>query len=71
MMADSRLDGGLVYTPESLRWIFSHLTEVQLRRMRDEPPESRISANLSSGRLCSATTPTSSRRGTPHVLVRQ
>jgi len=36
----SRLDGGLAYTPESLRWIFSHLTEVELRRMRDEPPES-------------------------------
>lgn len=36
----SHLDGGLAYTPESLRWIFSHLTEVELRRMRDEPPES-------------------------------
>lgn len=36
----SRLDGGLAYTPESLRWIFSDLTEVELRRMRDEPPES-------------------------------
>jgi SAM-dependent methyltransferase len=36
----SRPDGGLAYTPESLRWIFSHLTEVELRRMRDEPPES-------------------------------
>jgi SAM-dependent methyltransferase len=35
-----RLDGGLAYTPESLRWIFSHLTEVELRRMRDEPSES-------------------------------
>ena len=22
-----------------MRWIFSHLTEVELRRMRDEPPE--------------------------------
>ena len=37
---NSRLDGGLAYTPESLRWIFSDLTEVELRRMRDEPPES-------------------------------
>ncbi len=36
----ARLDGGLAYTPESLRWIFSHLTEVELRRMRNEPPES-------------------------------
>lgn len=35
-----RLDGGLAFTPESLRWIFSHLTEVELRRMHDEPPES-------------------------------
>jgi SAM-dependent methyltransferase len=33
----SQLDGGLAYTPESLRWIFSQLTEVELRRMRDEP----------------------------------
>ncbi len=37
----SRLEGGVAYTPESLRWIVSHLTEVELRRMRDEPPESR------------------------------
>lgn len=36
----SGLQGGLAYTPESLRWIFSDLTEVELRRMRDEPPES-------------------------------
>jgi SAM-dependent methyltransferase len=35
-----RLDGGLAYTPESLRWIFADLTEVELRPMRDEPPES-------------------------------
>jgi SAM-dependent methyltransferase len=36
----SRLHGGLAYTPSSLRWIFSELTEVELRRMRDEPAES-------------------------------
>ncbi|GAA2923760.1 class I SAM-dependent methyltransferase [Streptomyces enissocaesilis] len=36
----SGLQGGLAYTPESLRWIFSDLTEIELRRMRDEPPES-------------------------------
>lgn len=36
----SRLDGGLAYTPASLCWIFSHLTVVELRRMRDELPES-------------------------------
>ncbi len=35
-----RLDGGLAYTPDSLRWIFSGLTEVELRRMRDLPAES-------------------------------
>jgi hypothetical protein len=36
----SRLHGGLGYTPDALRWIFSDLTEVELRRMRQEPPES-------------------------------
>ncbi|MCK7625223.1 methyltransferase domain-containing protein [Streptomyces sp. RS10V-4] len=36
----SRLEGGLAYTPEALRGIFAGLTEVELRRMRDEPPES-------------------------------
>jgi SAM-dependent methyltransferase len=35
-----RLEGGLAYTPESLRWIFSDLTEIEVRRMRDEPRES-------------------------------
>lgn len=34
------LHGGLAYTPESLRRIFSGLTEVELRRMRDEAPGS-------------------------------
>jgi SAM-dependent methyltransferase len=34
------LHGGLAYTPESLRRIFSDLTEVELRRMRDEAPDS-------------------------------
>jgi SAM-dependent methyltransferase len=32
-----QLHGGLAYTPESLRWIFADLTEVELRRMYDEP----------------------------------
>ncbi|MGW6274485.1 class I SAM-dependent methyltransferase [Streptomyces sp. NPDC055060] len=36
----SGLQGGLAYTPESLRWIFADLTEVELRRMRDEPDDS-------------------------------
>jgi SAM-dependent methyltransferase len=40
-----RLHGGLAYTPESLRRIFSepsdaNLTELELRRMRDEPEDS-------------------------------
>ncbi|MFF3870893.1 class I SAM-dependent methyltransferase [Streptomyces sp. NPDC001978] len=34
------LQGGLAYTPESLRWIFADLEEVELRRMNDEPPKS-------------------------------
>ncbi|MFG2650281.1 class I SAM-dependent methyltransferase [Streptomyces sp. NPDC048436] len=37
---EAGLKGGLAYTPESLRWIFGDLTEVELRRMRDEPAES-------------------------------
>jgi SAM-dependent methyltransferase len=36
------LEGGLAYTPESLRRIFSDLTELELRRMRDEPPGSAL-----------------------------
>jgi SAM-dependent methyltransferase len=36
----SGLHGGLAYTPESLRRIFSDLTEVELRRMHDEPDAS-------------------------------
>ncbi|MDC0768282.1 class I SAM-dependent methyltransferase [Streptomyces sp. HD] len=36
----ARLHGGLAYTPESLRRIFSDLTEIELRRMQDEPTDS-------------------------------
>jgi SAM-dependent methyltransferase len=36
----SGLHGGLAYTPDSLRWIFSDLQEVELRPMHDEPPGS-------------------------------
>ncbi|MFF8790143.1 class I SAM-dependent methyltransferase [Streptomyces sp. NPDC015125] len=36
----SGLHGGLAYTSESLRRIFSGLSEVELRRMHDEGPES-------------------------------
>jgi SAM-dependent methyltransferase len=37
---EGRLYGGLAYTPESLRSIFSGLTEVEMRRMHDEPTDS-------------------------------
>ncbi|MFX4294638.1 class I SAM-dependent methyltransferase [Streptomyces bohaiensis] len=36
------LRGGLAYSPDSLRRIFSDLTEVELRRMRQEPAESAL-----------------------------
>ncbi|MFI7011518.1 class I SAM-dependent methyltransferase [Streptomyces sp. NPDC050145] len=36
------LQGGLAFTPDALRGIFADLTEVELRRMRDEPPESAL-----------------------------
>jgi SAM-dependent methyltransferase len=36
------LQGGLAYTPESLRRLFADLTEIELRRMRDEPPGSAL-----------------------------
>ncbi|MFI0979798.1 class I SAM-dependent methyltransferase [Streptomyces sp. NPDC021093] len=42
--ARPQLHGGLAYTPESLRRIFAELpglTELELRRMRDEPADSR------------------------------
>ncbi|MFC9245958.1 class I SAM-dependent methyltransferase [Streptomyces sp. NPDC057136] len=39
---EAGLKGGLAYTAESLRWIFSDLTEVELRRMNDEPSESSL-----------------------------
>jgi len=37
---DARLHGGLAFSAESLRWIFSGLTEIEQRQMRDEPAES-------------------------------
>ncbi|PRX43865.1 methyltransferase family protein [Prauserella shujinwangii] len=37
---EGSLRGGLAYTPEELRWIFADLTELELRRMHDEPAES-------------------------------
>lgn len=36
----ARLDGGLAYTPESLRWIFADLAEVALRGMAEEAADS-------------------------------
>ncbi|WP_330270540.1 class I SAM-dependent methyltransferase [Lentzea sp. NBC_00516] len=37
----SGLSGGVGYSPDDLRWIFQDLTEVELRRMTEEPPDSR------------------------------
>jgi len=34
------LFGGLAYSPETLRWIFSDLTEVELRPMAEQSPDS-------------------------------
>ncbi|MET9544620.1 class I SAM-dependent methyltransferase [Streptomyces sp. NPDC006627] len=39
---DARLHGGLAYEDESLRRIFRDLTEVEVRRMRDEPADSAL-----------------------------
>ncbi|MEU8528594.1 MULTISPECIES: class I SAM-dependent methyltransferase [Streptomyces] len=36
------LQGGLAYTDEELRWVFADLTEVELRRMRDESDDSAL-----------------------------
>ena len=36
------LHGGLAYSPEALRWIFSDLTEVEMRRMHEQPPSSPV-----------------------------
>ncbi|SFR22768.1 Methyltransferase domain-containing protein [Lentzea waywayandensis] len=36
----SGLSGGVGYSPDDLRWIFQDLTEVDLRRMTEEPPDS-------------------------------
>ncbi|MEU8143649.1 class I SAM-dependent methyltransferase [Nonomuraea sp. NPDC048901] len=34
-----RLHGGLAYTPEALRWIFSDYTEIELRLMEEQAPD--------------------------------
>lgn len=34
------LEGGLAYSPSALRWIFADLTEIELRRMNEEAPDS-------------------------------
>ncbi len=36
---EGRLHGGLAYTPDALRWIFSDFTEVEMRRMEEQPPD--------------------------------
>jgi hypothetical protein len=35
-----QLHGGLAYSPEALRWIFSDLAEVEMRPMKEQPPGS-------------------------------
>jgi hypothetical protein len=35
-----QLFGGLAYSPEELRWIFSDLTEVEMRPMAEQEPDS-------------------------------
>ena len=37
-----RLDGGLAYTPEALRWIFSDFTEVESRPMEEQPADAPV-----------------------------
>lgn len=65
----SGLEGGLAYTSDSLRWVFSHMTEVELRRMHDEPLDSPTSASPSFGRPCSATTRADSAESTRVLRV--
>jgi SAM-dependent methyltransferase len=38
----SGLSGGVGYHPDDLRWIFQDYTEVELRRMTDQPPDSPV-----------------------------
>ncbi len=37
-----RLDGGLAYTPDALRWIFSDFTEIEVRRMEEQPSDAPV-----------------------------
>ncbi|MER7502159.1 class I SAM-dependent methyltransferase [Nonomuraea pusilla] len=39
---DGRLHGGLAYSPDALRWIFSDLEEVEIRAMEEQPEGSRL-----------------------------
>lgn len=36
------VDGGLAYTPDALRWIFSAYTEVELRPMEEQPADAPV-----------------------------
>ncbi|HEY7431344.1 MAG TPA: class I SAM-dependent methyltransferase [Streptosporangiaceae bacterium] len=36
------LHGGLAFTPAELRWLFSDFTEVELRPMREQPPNAPV-----------------------------
>lgn len=39
---EARLHGGLAFTPGELRWFLSDFTEVELRPMREQPPEAPV-----------------------------
>ncbi|GIH71535.1 class I SAM-dependent methyltransferase [Sphaerimonospora thailandensis] len=39
---EGRLHGGLAFSPEELRWIFSDYEEVEIRQMEEQPPDSPV-----------------------------
>ncbi|WP_433220151.1 class I SAM-dependent methyltransferase [Microtetraspora malaysiensis] len=39
---DAHLHGGLAYTPDEVRWIFSDYTEVEIRRMEEQPADAPV-----------------------------
>jgi SAM-dependent methyltransferase len=38
----ARLHGGVAFTPDELRWLFSDFTEIELRPMREQPPSAPV-----------------------------
>jgi SAM-dependent methyltransferase len=39
---EGSLQGGLAYSPDEIRWLFSHLTEIEIRPMAEQPPDSAV-----------------------------